>query len=143
MRATDTHTYDGQLASRRREIEKLLTEASSKTREEKLSILTKLSNHLRASPCFSPNSNANLGTIIRDFEQNNAAPNYDPSNNLFAIDLLLLCADLCFSTSKEVSDEATTLINIQLDEMSSGMCPPGRTTRLMQVVSSFAEYLEK
>lgn len=141
MRGTDTHSYDGQLASRRREIEGMLAKAFAHTREEKLAMLAKLSGHLRSSLCFTPSSGANLTTIIRDFEQNNAAPNYDPTNNLFAIDLLWLCADLCFSTTKEVSDEVSMLINIQLDEMSSGMCPQGRTTRLMQVVSSFAEYL--
>ena len=141
MRATETHSYDGKLASRKLEIDKHLTRAAKSGKEEKIAMFNRLLAHLRTKSGFSPQSEANLRTIIRDFTQDNAGPNYDPTNNLFAIDLLWLCAELCFLTSSEVADEVSMLINIQLEEMSSGMCAQGRTHRLFQVVASFSEYL--
>jgi len=148
MRATETHTYDGKLSERKNEIEKHLQRAASFPKEERLRMFQKLIVHLRAKPCFTIQTEANFNTIIRDFELDNACPNYDPSNHLFAIDLLWLCAELCFSSPKngeiypfDVANEASILTNIQLGEMSSGMCPQGRTTRLIQVVWSFLEFL--
>lgn len=141
MRATDTHAYDGQLSQRKLEIDKHLTKAAKRGKEERIKTFNRLLAHLRTKACFSPQTEANLTTIIRDFVQDNAGPNYDSTNNLFAIDLLCLCSDLCFEVSQEVSDEVSTILNVQLDEMSSGMCAPGRTTRLFQVVATFSEYL--
>lgn len=138
---TDTHQYDGKLLSRKKEIDGYLQKCSLRGKEEKLSMFAKLLVHLRTKPCFTMRTESNFNTIVRDFELDNAGPNYDPTNHLFAIDLLWLCAELCFLGDQSVADEASVLVNIQLDEMSSGMCPQGRTTRLMQVVCSFLEFI--
>jgi hypothetical protein len=118
-----------------------LQRVSLKTKAEKLSRFEAFLSHLRKTPKFGLGVNANFNTIVRDFEQDNAGPNYDPTNHLFAVDLLFLCSEICLFSAKDVSEEASILTNIQLDEMSSGMCPQGRNTRLFQIVCSFSEYL--
>lgn len=141
MISTETHFYDGKLSSRKTEIDKLLTKASSYKKEEKLKAFSKLLEYLRTKPCFTSQTEINLSTIIRDYAQDNAYPNYDQTNNLFAIDLLWLCYELCFLGTGTTPEEVSILLNVQLDEMSSGMCAQGRVARLFQVVSSFSEFL--
>tara|TARA_R100000750_G_scaffold62711_2_gene57568 strand:+ start:927 stop:1424 length:498 start_codon:yes stop_codon:yes gene_type:complete len=54
--------------------------------------------------------------------------NYDPSNDLFACDLLYLCGEL--TDNEDFLDELVT----QFIDMSSGLCNPGRCTRLYQIL---------
>lgn len=58
--------------------------------------------------------------------------NYDNANNLYADQLLYACYLLL--VNKNFDKDLLVQLAIQLDEMSSGMCPQGRTTRLYQVL---------
>ena len=58
-------------------------------------------------------------------------PNFDPANNLFACDLLYL---LCEKILYDGCEEHIKLLLTQLDEMATGLCPQGRTTRLFQIL---------
>ena len=139
--ANETHTYDGQLGERKAELKKHLERASSQGRERKLELFGKLAAHLRTINGHTPQAEMYLSIIIQDFAQSNSGPNYDPTNDLFAIDLLVLCAELCFHDDASVAKEASELLNAQLTEMATGFCAQGRTHRLFQVVASFSEYL--
>ncbi len=57
--------------------------------------------------------------------------NYDPANKLHACDLLYLLYEKIMS---EEEPEYMRLMLEQLDEMSTGDCPVGRTTRLFQAL---------
>lgn len=57
--------------------------------------------------------------------------NYDPVNNLDAGDLLYLLYE---KIVLENSHEHASLLAAQLDDMTSGLCPQGRTTRLLQIL---------
>ena len=73
------------------------------------------------------------GGRARGFE----SPNYDPSNKLWAEDVLYLCYEIHRGDS--LNGRESDLLQIlaeQLHDMSTGACPPGRTTRLFQVVVS-------
>lgn len=142
--ANETHTYDGQLRERKAELKKHLERASSEGRERKLELFGKLAARLRTVNGHTPQTDAYLNIIIQDFAlsvSETSGPNYDPTNDLFAIDLLVLCAELCFHDDASVAKEASELLNAQLTEMATGFCPAGRTTRLAQVVFSFSEFL--
>ena len=64
--------------------------------------------------------------------------NYDPTNELYAEDLLYLCYELCIKV-KEPDFDAVFID--KLNEMNTGMCPQGRTHRLLEVVMTFQEFL--
>jgi hypothetical protein len=78
----------------------------------------------------------NLKIILDDFQHANHK-NYDHTNDLHAEDILFylgkLVAKLCRSSINDFLD----LVNLQLDEMSSGICPQGRTHRFYQVALAF------
>ena len=62
---------------------------------------------------------------------------YDPSNKIYVYDLLYILEKLC-----EMYEDPTDLLNMlgeQLDDMSSGLCVQGRTTRLYQLMISFIQ----
>ena len=121
-RLTETHFYDGQLE--KAVLEADLSRASQKTSEEKLaafgllrSLLPKITHH-------------NFDVIVRDFIRTGRTKgaNYDPTNDLYADDLLYLCSEL--SSDPVLID----LLTAQLVDMSTGICPQGRTHRLFQVL---------
>lgn len=58
--------------------------------------------------------------------------NYDPSNDLFACDLLYLCGELI--DNEDFLNELVT----QFIDMSSGLCNPGRCTRLYQILLPYS-----
>ncbi len=66
------------------------------------------------------------------------ASNYDPSNKLYADDILYLCCELWdeIKDSEKGQDLLKTLAS-QLYDMRTGSCPPGRSTRLFQVYIAF------
>lgn len=136
---TDTHTYDGQLKNRLAEIKSFLDEASKMSKEEKLDRFYKLKSFLKCNP----QADTFLSGIIRDYETGNHGANHDPTNNIHAEDLLVLCFNLCFRSAKspEIAEEVSSLLSLQLEDMATGYCPQGRTTRLVQVVLSFSEFL--
>lgn len=122
-----THSYDGKLGvfTDVSPLKEEIKSASDVPREEKLKKFRDLVNELKDKINFG--SLHCLSTIIRDFElrgkDKTSNGNWDPANNLFADDLLWLCCQ---------NKDAVQLLEIQLEDMVTGMCPQGRTTRLLQ-----------
>lgn len=138
--STDTHSYDNKLRERKKLINSQLERISLIPRGDKLTFFGALYDALTSQKGFDGMTNANYRTIIRDYEMCNNSANYDPTNDFFAIDLLYLCGELCFRPG-EIGLDTCEMLNIQLSEMTSGMCPQGRTARLFQVITSREEYL--
>lgn len=70
--------------------------------------------------------------IISDFLQfgrNENSPNYDPSNKCYACELLLISWDIL-----KKDESLLPLFFEQIEDMQTGFCPPGRTTRLLQFI---------
>ena len=138
----NVHYYDGQLSASKLEIDQLIDDFSKLGGEEKVAAFISLKDKLSSYPTFSINARKNLDTIISDFSRygRNNGPNYDKVNNLYADDLLLICHKM--SEKCEDSHTCENILSIlifQLDEMSSGMCPQGRTNRLLQVILAFRD----
>lgn len=66
--------------------------------------------------------------------------NYDPINKLSADDLLMLCFEK-IETDADLPDDKKSdflpLFIAQLEEMQTGMCPQGRTQRMLQILRIF------
>lgn len=60
--------------------------------------------------------------------------NYDSVNHLSAISLLAEIAD-CLETQQD--SDIVRVLESQLEDMSTGSCPQGRTIRLYQIVQAF------
>lgn len=135
----ETHTYDNCLHECKKELQDHISRSRQIDKSEKLQSFLTLLKELNSAPI---QAQQNLNTIIQDFDRlgTGIGPNYDPTNDLDASDLLYLCCELC--NNELCKEGARDLFVIQLFEMSSGMCPQGRTTRLFQIVSSFAEFFE-
>jgi hypothetical protein len=92
-------------------------------------------------PPDKPNILHNLLIIINEYrcrgrEKNSC--NYDQSNDCYACELLSICFDILFKGDRTEEDFSLllSLFLEQIDDMSTGLCPPGRTTRLVQFVLS-------
>jgi hypothetical protein len=127
----NTHYFDGKLLPDKALLHEHILRAESIPKDQKLNAFY----DLRAK--LSPNHN--LNTIINDFNLYGHAPgpNYDPTNDLYADDLLYLCYELL---QRSCADDLIKLLNEQFEEMSSGMCPQGRTHRLISVVLAYREF---
>ena len=113
----DTHFYDGKLIH-------LGEKIHSYTVEEKKYKLDELSKLFKTR-------NTNLQIIISDI---NRASNFDQSNYINVEDLLCRIYDeYIISGNTELISE----LEIQLSDMSSGLCPQGRCTRVLQILFSF------
>lgn len=72
--------------------------------------------------------------IVRDFEgagRTVVSGNWDSTNRLYACDLLYAIV-----MNSSGNDELVSLLEAQLVDMQTGMCPQGRTTRLVQCLWS-------
>lgn len=127
-RPNDTHFYDGRLGPIKATIEQDLIQASQKTFGEKLCLFQVLRSRLPKE------AHRNFDVIVQDFIRTGRAPgpNYDPSNDLYADDLLYLCGKLALDLDWNAG--IVELIASQLVEMSSGICAQGRTHRLLQIL---------
>lgn len=123
-RLTETHFYDGQLGTAKATLEVDLIRASQKTSEEKLAAFGLLRS------LIPKETHHNFDIIVRDFIRSGRTKgaNHDPTNDLHADDLLYLCSELA---GDPVMIE---LLTTQLVDMSTGICPQGRTHRLLQVL---------
>jgi len=128
---SNSHTYDFALAKVKKDIEIHLKKAESLPKNEKLAILSNFVKKLESGI-------NNFHIIVADYNYGNAK-NYDTSNNIDAIDLLCICAEL--SEIEICSKDVIELTSIQLEDISGGPCPIGRVARLLQVVTSFIEFL--
>lgn len=99
----------------------------------KINIETKI-NYFNSTPfkIIHPN----FFTIKNDMITNPNA-NYDPTNNLYADDILYLILYKLESYNKEMQNNVLLLLNEIFEEMYSGLCPQGRTHRLYQIYCLF------
>jgi hypothetical protein len=132
---TDTHTYDGKLHERKKEIEVFLTKIRNQPFQKKYDQLISLKDKI---PLTKIQAHYFMNLIISDYKTypNLGGQNYDPTNDLHAEDLLCI-----FSHIYELEDtdkkDAIQMLCIQLEDMATGFCPQGRTTRLFQLVIAF------
>lgn len=67
-----------------------------------------------------------------DLMLNNDPANYDPINKLHALDLLYIVCEISLK-----NPEILELLEEQLNDMTTGFCPQGRTIRLYQIILPF------
>jgi hypothetical protein len=131
--ALNVHYFDGQL----KEMYGIFSQDFLRVRnlrEEKILEFQKL-QELLISKNASQLSMKFLNMIIQTFIRN-GRENYDSSNDVYACDILyLICENMNKSSSDEEKEEYLSLLISQLEEMTGGACPPGRTTRLFQVLA--------
>lgn len=134
----NTHYYDGKLSKLYTvDFINKLEEVSKIQKETKIACFQKLVSLVKTKQGLR-----NLQTIIRDLEKfgrSENSPNYDGANKLHTCDLLMICCELLGKDDAEKVDDFLQLFNIQLAEMSSGMCAQGRTTRLFQIINTMIE----
>lgn len=132
----NTHTYDGKLEKTKIYLIKDIIRASQVPKGVKLEAFDQLREHLKRVP-ISPEALKCFDVIVATFTQSGHAqnnPNYDPSNDLFADDLLYLCFEKIVVEKNE--DLCGSLIQ-QLRDMTTGLCAQGRTTRLFQILLAY------
>ncbi len=130
MSQLDTHFYDGRLNELKQSILPDLLRIGALSSEEKIKAFNVLRSHLPAT------IHRNLNVIIDEFIRTGHAhnQNYDPTNDLYADDLLYLCCEI--AEEWDWDPQVLTMMGTQLLEMSGGFCAQGRTHRLFQVVWS-------
>lgn len=122
----NTHNYDGKLY-------KILIEninnVHNLTQEDKLINATNILNLM-----IENNISEDLIQIFRQIINGfNTAANYDPSNNLWADDIIYLLEE------HKLKEDFLKLLTEQLNDMKTGFCPQGRTHRLFQLLLVFLE----
>jgi hypothetical protein len=141
MEQLNTHHYDGNLRELIDIVGPHINRASLIPRDRKLLSFVILRRTLLADRSFDRAAGMALNTIITTYERHGrirGGGNYDPSNDLYADDLLYLLYEIVMK--KGVADTGV-IINQQLSDMLSGMCAQGRTHRLFQLVWALREYL--
>jgi len=127
---TDVHNYDGMYQSRIKELSTKLK--SDKEKIKAFSILRLYianSRNAKALSCFD--------IISKDHATHNrifSSPNFDSVNKLYACDLLYLCYE---KVHIERNHDFLKELIIQLEGMTTGLCPQGRNTRLFQILVAF------
>lgn len=119
---TDTHYYDGKMKDILSVILPDIYRVLQLTHQQHLDLFMQVRNKLH-SP--DPRILQNFDTIVRDWGK---MPNWDPSNHVRVEPLLYLVCEIA-----NISCDAVELLKHQLIEMSTGMCPQGRSTRLIQI----------
>ena len=133
---TLTHTYDGKLQKSKQTIENNIQRASKISKKDKVQAFIKLRNNLIKYKEFTPQIQRCFDVIYNTFSQKGRtkSANYDPTNDLYADDLLYLCYEKVFESD---SNDFSKMLILQLEDMVSGLCAQGRTTRLLQVLLAF------
>ncbi len=144
MQKLNLHFYDGKIACSEF-IQAEILRISDTPKEDKMVAFAKLKENLKnispqALGCLNAiiNAHQNFGRrkhLEIDTPQGkrpgNDNPNYDPSNNFFACDFLYLCYErVCVLKDKDFLVELV----IQLTDMASGLCAPGRCSRLYMIL---------
>lgn len=115
----NVHTFDGNLKG----IFKPIREHS---REEKTDLFNKLLDRLNCGRSISM-----VKIIINDMYKPNNGENYQIENNIDCTDIL---ADIVDKVLTKEYMEMLPLLEEQLsDILNLGVCPSGRTTRLLQI----------
>lgn len=127
---SDTHFYDGKLKERIIPYREQLNRIAEISIENKLSMLARLD--LKLDDMMAKR----MLDVIKIDGINQS--NYDSSNDLWAIDILVLIIEY-MELSTENYDDTLPILQEQLDDIANGSCPPGRTTRLFQIVLNCIE----
>lgn len=137
LHCLQTHHYDGKL----REIlnnSNLLNELHSVEQddEKKKEIFITLLNHMQNESIInSSNSSIYALHCLRKIIFDSPDQNYDKSNDLDASNLLYMICQRIFDHEHEIINyDLYRSLVLQLEDMISGLCPEGRTTRLVQVL---------
>jgi hypothetical protein len=126
MKKLNTHHYDGQLNTLYREIESMVKDPPSL--ETTYQEITELINTLLADNKKVRKDTQNILNILQT--STGTPANYDGSNNI-NVDKLL---PLVWACVKDYDNSAKMIFLEQIQEMKNGLCPQGRTTRLIQLV---------
>jgi len=125
MGKLNTHFYDGHLQPRYQEIINAIPNPIPlETTYQEISDLIRT---LHTSPRTKHRAHQILNIIKND---RGKPANYDPKNQIHVDQLL----PLVWTKVKEYDDSAKKLFVEQLGEIQGGLCPQGRTTRLIQMV---------
>lgn len=148
MDKLNTHYYDGKLVEIRNEVLELLEKSSGIEFSQKLADLNKLLQYN-----FSANAKKVLNILINDYRKFSVLPrtvikkdpNHSQQDNLHAENILWLCYKLLDSVSNgessDIFDNVLKVLDLQLVDMLTGMCPQGRCTRLLQIIHAFKYYI--
>jgi len=127
--ALNTHFFDGKIHYALDLIAPYLEQSSKADAVTKLREFEKLKQKITnpgALRCFD--------AIVRDFDgagRTASSGNWDSTNGLYACDLLYA---ICVNSYE--NGEIVKLLESQLIDMQTGLCPQGRTTRLVQCIWS-------
>lgn len=80
-----------------------------------------------------------LSGIKRDFLISGgvSSNNFDHTNHVDAVSILVAIYQKHKAANTETQKDLLEILKMQLEEMSSGFCPQGRCTRLLQVFFAF------
>lgn len=146
------HFYDNKLAERKKSLQRSIDRVSLLTIQEKVATFDKIAREIevvlesdaRSGEKTRQHALVFLNIIRSDlvrYGRVNSQANYDPTNDLHADDLLMLCGEILFGDALVDKLEFLALLTQQLHDMESGSCPEGRVSRLFQVVVSYGEFL--
>lgn len=131
--ALNTHFFDGKMEEMiQTHLFKDIERVKHYTKEKLNGFL-----YLRQKKGYTPVGLACLHNIIQTYEHSGrGGANYDSANYLYACDLLYLVYEKVIEEASRdpPENEYFKMLALQLDEMASGMCAQGRTTRLLQVL---------
>jgi len=133
----NTHTYDGKLSLSKEILITDIFRVCEIPKDEKLEAFSQMGDILKKFSGFTPIARKCFDTILQSFSSEGhtcKGANYDPTNDLHADDLLYLCYEKLDEGKNK--DFAEGLL-LQLQEMASGICPQGRTTRLFQLLLAY------
>ena len=128
----NTHHYDGKLYLKRDEIDNMIAKIDQTKKKDAFEKLTKnikkTTNNNNVHRC--------LNALVNNCNRKTSSPNYDSINMMYADDLLYLCCQAIEGNIGGEDNDVFDLLIHQLNEMASGMCPQGRTTRLYQIIAA-------
>jgi len=141
VEALNTHFFDGKMEEVIGNYIYELTKANAVITSQKISLLEELFLTVTKHPSLTNQGRGCYNAIMISLKANgttksNRNQNYDSKNNLHADSLLCIIAQKISEGEKEESFEWLNLLVEQLNEMASGLCSQGRTTRLLQVIVS-------
>ena len=126
MRKLNTHFYDGQLHPRFVEIQTIIKNPLSLDQTYK-EIALLIDNKLKQKPKQRQQAMMILQRLQTD---RGKSANHDQKNHIHVDQLL----PLVWTCVKEYDESGQSLFLEQLIEIQGGMCPQGRTARLLQMV---------
>ena len=97
-------------------------------------VVKKVSNLFELKNYLTQNAMSCYGIIVNTLkihQKLKSSPNYDSINDMYACDLLWLLYE---KIVLEKSEDHKILLNEALEDMNTGLCPVGRTVRLLNVL---------